>query len=106
MIRRPPRSTLFPYTTLFRSLDRYGNPRQLLEDVPAHQPGVPRGAARDDRDALNLAAILRGQVQPVEARRSFGHKQAAAQRAPHRLRLLADLLQHEVGVATQRDRIE
>src|SRR5260221_7519596 len=23
MIRRPPRSTLFPYTTLFRSLDRY-----------------------------------------------------------------------------------
>src|SRR2546427_12110463 len=24
MIRRPPRSTLFPYTTLFRSLLRYG----------------------------------------------------------------------------------
>src|SRR3712207_8229327 len=23
MIRRPPRSTLFPYTTLFRSLSRY-----------------------------------------------------------------------------------
>src|SRR2546429_1802971 len=26
MIRRPPRSTLFPYTTLFRS--RYGSPRK------------------------------------------------------------------------------
>src|SRR3712207_7408714 len=26
MIRRPPRSTLFPYTTLFRSLDRQGHP--------------------------------------------------------------------------------
>src|SRR3712207_8180332 len=25
MIRRPPRSTLFPYTTLFRSLDVYGD---------------------------------------------------------------------------------
>src|SRR5260221_3409419 len=24
MIRRPPRSTLFPYTTLFRSLGRHG----------------------------------------------------------------------------------
>src|SRR5687768_18344643 len=24
MIRRPPRSTLFPYTTLFRSLKRFG----------------------------------------------------------------------------------
>src|SRR2546421_12272021 len=26
MIRRPPRSTLFPYTTLFRSLEFRGNP--------------------------------------------------------------------------------
>src|SRR3712207_6881051 len=26
MIRRPPRSTLFPYTTLFRSTTRIGNP--------------------------------------------------------------------------------
>src|SRR2546430_16065387 len=26
MIRRPPRSTLFPYTTLFRSLTQYGEP--------------------------------------------------------------------------------
>src|SRR5690349_23706423 len=25
MIRRPPRSTLFPYTTLFRSLQRHGH---------------------------------------------------------------------------------
>src|SRR3712207_9377255 len=38
MIRRPPRSTLFPYTTLFRSLARlqtwwsnpWGNPRFLV----------------------------------------------------------------------------
>src|SRR2546427_7770691 len=28
MIRRPPRSTLFPYTTLFRSSDPRGLPRQ------------------------------------------------------------------------------
>src|SRR3712207_7433551 len=27
MIRRPPRSTLFPYTTLFRSLRRFGRDR-------------------------------------------------------------------------------
>src|SRR3989442_9865919 len=27
MIRRPPRSTLFPYTTLFRSLDNRGSRR-------------------------------------------------------------------------------
>src|SRR3712207_7420551 len=29
MIRRPPRSTLFPYTTLFRSHDRREGPPQL-----------------------------------------------------------------------------
>src|SRR2546426_4391090 len=32
MIRRPPRSTLFPYTTLFRSalwIERYGRPSAL-----------------------------------------------------------------------------
>src|SRR2546430_16214838 len=31
MIRRPPRSTLFPSTTLFRSLGRCGQPRSRLE---------------------------------------------------------------------------
>src|SRR3989338_3207206 len=30
MIRRPPRSTLFPYTTLFRSLLRFGEECELL----------------------------------------------------------------------------
>src|SRR2546422_10453658 len=39
MIRRPPRSTLFPYTTLFRSLaagetEAYGHPRVSAESAP------------------------------------------------------------------------
>src|SRR2546426_8481741 len=35
MIRRPPRSTLFPYTTLFRSAQRiWTAPRRLLAAVP------------------------------------------------------------------------
>src|SRR2546422_4590835 len=33
MIRRPPRSTLFPYTTLFRSCQR-GTYRELTTDIP------------------------------------------------------------------------
>src|SRR3712207_7285231 len=36
MIRRPPRSTLFPYTTLFRSLDR-GDIQQVAEFRRADQ---------------------------------------------------------------------
>src|SRR2546427_4033566 len=38
MIRRPPRSTLFPYTTLFRSVRC---PRELRERRPG--PGDPHG---------------------------------------------------------------
>src|SRR5690348_18209386 len=38
MIRRPPRSTLFPYTTLFRS--RTGNGRHLVRQVSGRRlPG-------------------------------------------------------------------
>src|SRR3989442_11260529 len=33
MIRRPPRSTLFPYTTLFRSLVAKGNQSTLRDDL-------------------------------------------------------------------------
>src|SRR2546430_7788214 len=34
MIRRPPRSTLFPYTTLFRSVSLLWNPRRRHHRVP------------------------------------------------------------------------
>src|SRR3712207_8653318 len=48
MIRRPPRSTLFPYTTLFRSRCRRGVQaddhdvdvaRQVVDHVPGHAQG-------------------------------------------------------------------
>src|SRR3712207_8854008 len=37
MIRRPPRSTLFPYTTLFRS---FGEPARLRRPGIAHARGI------------------------------------------------------------------
>src|SRR2546421_10251115 len=43
MIRRPPRSTLFPYTTLFRSL-RAESP----SSPPRSRPRAPRRARRND----------------------------------------------------------
>src|SRR5256885_2738795 len=39
MIRRPPRSTLFPYTTLFRSV----RVRTVSNRVPPHPNPLPRG---------------------------------------------------------------
>src|SRR3712207_8186641 len=41
MIRRPPRSTLFPYTTLFRSRDG-----AVVEPVPAFEDGRTRALGR------------------------------------------------------------
>src|SRR5471030_3458055 len=48
MIRRPPRSTLFPYTTLFRS-------RGLQHRRPSHAAVPhPAGQARPDRKSTRL----------------------------------------------------
>src|SRR2546430_5695293 len=54
MIRRPPRSTLFPYTTLFRSGDRgRREPQDRLLELRrrgAHRAlGAPRGGALPQR---------------------------------------------------------
>src|SRR2546422_4920446 len=39
MIRRPPRSTLFPYTTLFRSLQYPDAAALRRHPIPDYQPG-------------------------------------------------------------------
>src|SRR3712207_8585978 len=53
MIRRPPRSTLFPYTTLFRSTRRGSSSRLLRSDrFPSRQPRV-FGAVREVNDSRN-----------------------------------------------------
>src|SRR5258706_9328837 len=53
MIRRPPRSTLFPYTTLFRSLAhprRFArNGRRLASARPADESRRARGGHGDSR---------------------------------------------------------
>src|SRR2546429_4075596 len=55
MIRRPPRSTLFPYTTLFRSKDRATQAR-CVEAEALHGEAGPRspGARRLDRKSTRL----------------------------------------------------
>src|SRR5256885_11245948 len=55
MIRRPPRSTLFPYTTLFRSAQVAHAERRAV----AHDGGVARG---DVGVALGVEANVRQRV--------------------------------------------
>src|SRR2546422_6682085 len=45
MIRRPPRSTLFPYTTLFRSPPRERGDHEP-QGIPAEDPDAARAPAR------------------------------------------------------------
>src|SRR3712207_7264412 len=60
MIRPPPRSTLFPYTTLFRSPDRRqpGQPFRRAQHLPRHRlrPARARAGGPDRRHA----AVPRG----------------------------------------------
>src|SRR5689334_24828596 len=60
-MRRPPRSTLFPYTTLFRSLDQRDDlavrPGQQRAEGQLRQGRLPRRLHRaDPADRLLLAA--------------------------------------------------
>src|SRR2546426_7686366 len=52
MIRRPPRSTLFPYTTLFRSqpLERI----ERLDEMLRHEPEGRSNTVRQDRKSTRL----------------------------------------------------
>src|ERR1051326_4459833 len=67
MIRRPPRSTLFPYTTLFRSLITYlGIPALRIRTNGRHFPYVPTDVAKQ-----LLVGPMIGQRNA--AIRTFGH---------------------------------
>src|SRR2546422_9833033 len=73
MIRRPPRSTLFPYTTLFRSLgDGEGriaadDGQELRASDQADQRADKRGAVRSRVDALQ-AVQARFQLRKRDGR--------------------------------------
>src|SRR6266566_9414932 len=60
MIRRPPRSTLFPYTTLFRSIrprDGLGEIR-LDAQLPASLPVTPLPRRREDQEPRRLQRAI------------------------------------------------
>src|SRR5258708_21842692 len=66
MIRRPPRSTLFPYTTLFRSL-----PTEFSDPLAGQLRGAPRGnffAIKNRQAALEALIPLVGQDRRVRDR--------------------------------------
>src|SRR2546426_6480638 len=81
MIRRPPRSTLFPYTTLFRSprreADRQGGRGplggQLLEPLQEREIRVQRGLAQPVA-AVGPAAVIEDVRQVTVEREDELHR--------------------------------
>src|SRR2546429_347062 len=73
MIRRPPRSTLFPYTTLFRS-----TAAQVWAELPARRPA--HQGARRERD------------RPCGMRRTTGRSEEHTSELQSRLHLVCRLL--------------
>src|SRR2546422_8464094 len=69
MIRRPPRSTLFPYTTLFRSTARLGLPTSRQGRVPVgptlQVPGHPEISVIGDAAYLEAAGEPLPMMAPV-----------------------------------------
>src|SRR5688572_31343760 len=70
MIRRPPRSTLFPYTTLFRSLDLL--PSALCEPVRRHAQRF-RNFAVSEHDYIVLRLL--DQADRKSTRLNSSHSQ-------------------------------
>src|SRR5256885_8422558 len=66
MIRRPPRSTLFPYTTLFRSV-RELCPGAIGGPHPDPPPRAGKGASRPGGTAPALAVEVQGRVVDPKA---------------------------------------
>src|SRR2546422_2352792 len=81
MIRRPPRSTLFPYTTLFRSVSEQVVPRPdhdgarlRLDRDDVHRLGEPAGKAAALPDGVaREAGVLAHHVA------AYGHERAGVE---------------------------
>src|SRR3989442_2858949 len=85
MIRRPPRSTLFPYTTLFRSLpvDQDASPIGVDESrQKAHEGRLPGPVRADERDRLAPLHLQVDRARRPERGRSEEHT-SELQSRPH-----------------------
>src|SRR3712207_8296768 len=100
MIRRPPRSTLFPYTTLFRSAER-------AVDAPSHDrrllPGLRlrRRERRPRPEPVRLLRLRRELPLPVGPRAAHGRSEEHTSELQSRQYLVCRLLLEKKKINTQ-----
>src|SRR5256885_17066832 len=102
MIRRPPRSTLFPYTTLFRSRHALSNP--ILVDLTADETTDTLTTAL----GAGMHVVLANKRPVTTDKRQYDALRAAAQAHGRRLLLEATVgagLPIKIGRASCRERV-
>src|SRR5260370_25961324 len=82
MIRRPPRSTLFPYTTLFRSIDHKSQSRRI-QGQRGGPIGVSRGGGSQRRgDGGGATEVPSLNVESWNANASRGQGKRSEEHTP------------------------
>src|SRR2546427_7431375 len=99
MIRRPPRSTLFPYTTLFRSRAQAGHPAHAESRAGGHH---------GDEAAEDPSAALDELLRPEPGRRgrrarSEEHTSELQSQSNLVCRLLLEKKKKDIGAITDAD---
>src|SRR3712207_7395689 len=94
MIRRPPRSTLFPYTTLFRSLLGTPVPQGAAAGQRCPRVGAIQGTAR----VYQIQSRILGRTLP--ACRSEEHTSELQSRQYLVCRLLLEKKKHKLSIPT------
>src|SRR2546421_12864352 len=106
MIRRPPRSTLFPYTTLFRSHGTSGiaHTRWATHGVPSERNAHPHGDCH-----ARVALVHNGIVENADALRvaleAAGHRFITETDTETLAHLIEDAAGDKIGRASCRERV-
>src|SRR2546430_8990636 len=92
MIRRPPRSTLFPYTTLFRSLCNGNTTRGRKDDCAAATTGRSEEHTSELQSQSNLVCRLllekkNGPRRPLRLQRDISGRRVWHQAGPRDFRM-------------------
>src|SRR5256885_11569308 len=105
MIRRPPRSTLFPYTTLFRSVGRAPLKEQVIHFVNKKLPGgLPNKTARallDIEDKYYVPIIRSPQTTSADTEAVFYFPGCGSERLFSQVGLATQAMLWHAGVQTE-----
>src|SRR2546430_7764289 len=101
MIRRPPRSTLFPYTTLFRSRYYDANKEVLIAKMAIYARGKPEASrkAKKAYKVRNPARTLRSEehTSELQSQSNLVCRLLLEKKKHHQLHETAENTQHRVN---------